>query len=115
MARIIHRGDIWVVNLEPSFGKEIHKKRPALIISDIPLLTHTGHVIIIPTSSLVPKKLGIEMISVGKDEGVHKASVLLPVFIRSIDEERLIEKIGSVNKTTLEKVEQAIRLILFNE
>lgn len=106
------RGEVWLINLEPGFGREIHKKRPALILSKDSIHTDTDHVIIIPASSLVPKIMGIEMVSIGKKEGLDKQSVLLPVFIRSIDQERLIKKIGTVIKTKLQEIEEAIKIVL---
>ena len=106
------RGEVWLINLEPGFGREIHKKRPALILSKDSIHTDTDHVIIIPASSLIPKIFGIEMVSVGKKEGLDKQSVLLPVFIRSIDQERLIKKIGRISKIKLKEAEDAISIVL---
>lgn len=31
----MQRGEIWLVNLDPTIGAEIKKTRPALIVSDI--------------------------------------------------------------------------------
>lgn len=112
MARIIKRGEIWLINLEPGFGKEIHKKRPALIISKDSINLQTNHVIIIPTSSQIPAILGIEMVLIDKIKGLDKKSVLLPVFIKSIDQERLIQKIGVISKIKLREVEEAIKIVL---
>lgn len=112
MARIIKRGEIWLVNLEPGFGREIHKKRPALIISKNSIHLGTTHVIIVPASSQVPKIVGIEMVSLGKTEGLNQESILLPVFIRSVDQERLIKKVGLITKAKLQEVEEAIKIVL---
>lgn len=112
MARVIARGDIWIVDLNPGSYREIHKKRPCLIISGSEVNEETNSTIIIPTSSQVPKVLGIDKIAVGKKEGFTKASVLLPLFIRSIDQDRLVKKIGAVSEEILIYVEEVIKLIL---
>ena len=112
MARIIKRGEIWLVNLEPGFGREIRKKRPALVISKHSIHLETTHVVIVPASSQVPRMLGIEMVLIGKTEGLNKKSVLLPIFIRSVDQERLIKKIGTIAKAKLQEVEEAIKIVL---
>lgn len=112
MARIIKRGDLWLVNLEPGFGREIHKKRPALVVSRNSIHLGTTHVVIVPSSTQVPKTVGIEMVLVDKNSGLHQQSVLLPVFIRSIDQQRLIKKIGTVTETKLQEVEDAISIVL---
>lgn len=111
MAKVIKRGDIWLVNLNPGFGREIHKKRPALVISENSVhITHTT--IIIPISSQVPKTIGPEMVTIGKREGLDKPSVVLPLFIRSIDQERLVKRIGKLERAKLAEVEEALKLIL---
>lgn len=108
----VKRGEFWLIKLDPSFGREIRKKRPALIISANAIHQKTPHVIVIPVSSQVPQIVGLEMVLVGEKEGLHKKSVLLPVFIRSIDQERLIKKIGIISKTKLREVETAVKLVL---
>ncbi len=112
MARIIKRGEIWLINLEPGFGQEMHKKRPALIISKNSINFQTNHVIIIPASSQIPAILGIEMVLIDKIKGLDKKSVLLPLFIKSVDQERLIKKIGTISKIKLQEVEDTIKIVL---
>lgn len=111
MARI-NRGEIWVVNLEPGFYKEIHKKRPALVISENAVNQNTPVVIIVPISSQTSKVVGPEMIVVGKREGLGKRSVILPLFLRSIDQERLVKRVGKISKLKLQEVEQALKIVL---
>lgn len=106
------RGEIWLIDLNPGFGREMHKKRPALIISDNVVNNSPAHIIVIPASSQVPKIIGVEMVVVGKKEGLDKNSVLLPLFIRSIDKERLVKKVGTLSKAKLLQVEQAIKIVL---
>lgn len=112
MAKVIKRGELWLVDLEPASHRELHKKRPALIISDNSIQETTPYVIIIPTSSQVPKTIGVEMVLVGEKEGLDKPSVLLPLFIRSIDQERLVGKIGKVSDEILAQIEDAIKIVL---
>lgn len=112
MARLIKRGDIWIVNLEPSFGREIHKKRPGVIISTNKFNQTTPHVIIVPSSSIVPNVISEEMVLVGKVKGLHQESVLLPLLIRSIDQDRLIKKVGNLSKTKLKEIEESLKLVL---
>lgn len=112
MAGVIHRGDMWIVDLDPGFGRELRKKRPALIISTNAIQQAGVNAIIVPASSQVPKTIGIEMVPIGKKEGLTKPSVLLPVFIRHIDQKRLMKKIGSLSKGKLREVEKAINVVL---
>jgi mRNA interferase MazF len=112
MSEIIQRGDIWIIDLEPGAHREMHKKRPALIISDNTMNQQSISVIIIPISSQIPQKIGPEMVVVGKKEGLEKKSLLLPLFIRSIDQQRLIKKIGTLEKEKLNELIKAIKIVL---
>lgn len=112
MAKIIKRGEVWIVNLEPSLHREIHKKRPALIISNNFIHQETYHVIVIPISSQTPQVIGPEMVLVGKKEGLEKKSVILPLFIRSIDRKRLIKRVGDLTEGKLSETDEAVKLIL---
>lgn len=108
------RGEIWIVDLDPGYGREISKKRPALIISadDFNKLLHT--VIIIPFSSQIPSIPAPEMIDVFPDKinKLGKKSLLLPVFIRIVDKGRLVKKVGSISAEKLAEVEYALKIVL---
>lgn len=106
------RGQLYVANLDPGFGREVHKIRPVLIISNNSLNKIADHVIIIPASSIVPYILSDEMVSLGKPESFDQESVLLPLYIRSIDKERLIKKLGRISKGKLSEVENCLKLVL---
>jgi mRNA interferase MazF len=49
------RGEIWVVNLDPTVGSEISKKRPAVIISNDINNVNADTVTVIPVTSSTQK------------------------------------------------------------
>jgi mRNA interferase MazF len=106
------RGEIFVADLNPGFGRELHKKRPVLIISRNSTNRQLLHVVTVPISSQVPRLVGSDMILIGTSEGLTKKSVILPIYIRGIDKDRLIKKVGSLSKSKLQEVEDALKLIL---
>lgn len=106
------RGEIYIADLDPAFGKEIHKKRPVLVVSNNAFNLATPYAIIIPSSSIVPAVLSSDTIAIGKPKGFDKESVLIPLYIRSIDQDRLIKKIGKISKQKLLEVEEAIKIVL---
>lgn len=106
------RGEVYVADLNPGSGREIHKKRPVLIISSNLLNENSFTVIMVPLSSIVPKNLSFDMIAVSDLEGLHKKSVILVDQIRSVDRERLLKKIGVVSKEKMFEVEDALKLVL---
>jgi len=112
MAGLVKRGQIWIINLEPGFGREIHKKRPAIIISNDELNKISRDIIIIPSTSIIPSKSSKEIVEVSNLPGFDKKSSLLPLLIRSIDEERLIKKVGELPEDKMIEVEEVLKLIL---
>ena len=112
MARVIKRGDFWIVDLEPGFGREIHKKRPGLIISSNKFSEVTPFVIVVPTTSIVPQNISEEIVYLGKPKGFDQTSTLLPLYIRSIDKNRLIKKVGKISTQKLIEIEEKLRLVL---
>lgn len=112
MAGVVKRGDFWIVDLEPGFGREIHKKRPGLVISANNLNDITPYVIIIPTTSIVPKVTSEEIVVLGKPKGFDQKSTLLPLYIRSVDKVRLIKKVGKISKEKLRETEEKLKLVL---
>lgn len=111
MARL-NRGQLWVADLDPAFGIEIHKKRPVLVISVDKLNQYLPTVIVVPVSTLTHQP-GPEKVFLSKGTaGLTKDSVLLPAEIRSIDKKRLIKKTGKVPNEKLLEVEESLKLVL---
>jgi len=106
------RGEFYIADLDPGFGREMHKKRPVLIISDNIINSTRPHAVVIPASTIVPKTITPEMIYLGRPKGFNEESILLPIFIRSIDQDRFIRKIGRVSKKKLLQIEKALNMIL---
>jgi len=109
MAMVVNRFDVYLINLDPTVGSEIHKTRPCLIISPDEMNRHIRTVIIAP------------MTSAGKDYPTRisckfkkkKGQIVLDQ-IRTIDKTRLIKKLGSINpETQLEVVSVLQRLFAF--
>ena len=48
---MVKRGDIWLVNLDPTVGSEIQKTRPCVVISPAELHDHLRTAIVAPMTS----------------------------------------------------------------
>lgn len=87
----VKRGEVYWVNLDPTIGTKIRKTRPALIISPDDMNAALPRVIIAPlTSQGQPLGCRPELMFDGK-----QARVLLDQ-IRTIDKQRLAEKLGEI-------------------
>ena len=88
------RFEVWLVKLDPTVGREIKKTRPCVIVSPnemSPLST----VIVAPLTSkgfAFPGRVSTQF------QG--KKGLILLDQMRSVDKQRLSQKLGPVNKTT---------------
>ena len=96
---MVKRGDIWLVNLDPTVGSEIQKSRPCVVISPAEMHDHLRTVIVAPmTTGSRPAPFRISVTQAGK-EGL----VLLDQ-IRTVDKLRLVSHFGKVPPRTLRGV-----------
>lgn len=106
------RGEIYIANLNPGFGREIHNKRSVLVISNNSLNQNLSTIIMIPLSSIIPKFIGPDVVKIEKGVGLEKGSVLIVNQIRSIDRARLVKRVGILSQDKLEQVEEALMIAL---
>ncbi|MBI3290498.1 type II toxin-antitoxin system PemK/MazF family toxin [Candidatus Microgenomates bacterium] len=112
MARIISHGQVWIADLNPGFGVELHKKRPVLVISNNILNNNWPRIIVIPFSTQVyPLNPGKVLIPKGMC-GIDKESIILTQEIRSIDKTRLVKKVGILPQDKLYEVKESLKLVL---
>lgn len=96
MTAIVARGDIWLVNLDPTVGSEIKKSRPCVVVSPPEMHDHLRTVIIAPmTSKGRPAPFRIVVTHAGQ-----KGLILLDQ-VRAVDKVRLVKKLGAVSTKTL--------------
>ena len=85
------RGEVYWVNLDPTVGSEIRKTRPALVISPDDMNAALSRIIIAPlTSKGQPLGCRPQLTFNAK-----RACILLDQ-IRSVDKQRLGEKMGEI-------------------
>lgn len=92
----MRRGDIWLVNLDPTVGSEIKKARPCVVVSPPELNDHLRTVIVAPmTSKGFAAPFRIPVTHAGT-----KGLILLDQ-LRAVDKVRLSKKLGAVSAKTL--------------
>ena len=96
-ARRPKRGDVYVIGLDPTRGREIKKTRPCVVVSPNELNAHLQTVIIAPlTSSGKPYPFRVPCVF------QKKRGLIVLDQIRTVDRERLVRRLGSVGQTELE-------------
>ena len=110
----ISRGEIWLVNLDPTIGAEIRKTRPIVVVSSdaigvLPIrlvapLTewkdyfahNVWHVKLVPDST----------------NGLTKTSVVDTLQLRGVDTQRFVQKLGSVSPADMKSIVAAIVAVI---
>jgi mRNA interferase MazF len=92
----VKRGEIWLVNLDPTVGSEIKKSRPCIIVSPPELNDNLRTVIVAPMTS----KGFAAPFRVPVTHARRKGLILLDQ-LRAVDKARLARRLGAVNPKTI--------------
>ena len=99
MAMVVNRFDVYLINLDPTIGSEIHKIRPCLIISPDEMNRHIRTVIVAPMTTAgnnYPTRVRCQFEN-------KKGQIVLDQ-IRTIDKARLLKKLGTIDHEILREV-----------
>jgi mRNA interferase MazF len=94
--------DVWLVSLDPTIGKEIKKTRPCVIISPNEI-SALSTVIVAPLTSK-----GFDFPVRVKSRFQSKDGLILLDQIRSVDKQRLVKKLGILDKKIARKVSETL-------
>ena len=90
------RGEIWLVNFDPTVGTEIKKTRPCVVVSPPELNQHLRTVMVAPmTSKGFAAPFRVPVTHAGT-----KGLIVLDQ-LRSVDKQRLVKKSGQVSAKTV--------------
>ena len=96
---VVKRFEVYLVNLDPTLGREIQKTRPCLIISPDEMNDHISTVILAPmTTKGKEYPTGVKCQFEGK-----KGQIVLDQ-IRTVDKIRLVKKLGKISVSTRKEV-----------
>ena len=110
---IIRRGDIYYADLRPVVGSEQGGVRPVLVIQNDVGNKHSPTVICAAITSRMNKaKLPTHVELSARDCDMVKDSVILLEQLRTIDKQRLREKICHIDGELQQKVDEALRVSL---
>lgn len=110
----IKQFEIWLADLNPQIGTEPGKTRPVLVVQTN-LLNKIFHpsTIVCPLTTNVKKDS--EILRVHLDKGMaklHQESDIMIDQIRSIDNNRLIKKVGDLPLELIELIKENIKIIM---
>jgi len=94
----VHRGNVYLVNLNPTRGQEIRKMRPCLVVSPDELNDHVQTLIVAPLtkgSHTYPFR--------GACRFQGQAGHVVLDQIRTVDRERLVRHLGALSPQSLQR------------
>lgn len=100
------RGEVWLVDLNPTRGQEIQKTRPAIVISS-DLFDRIALKIAIPITSWQSKfsnRPFIVRIDANAENGLEFDSAGNILQIRSLSTDRFVKRLGQVSPEILEEL-----------
>jgi mRNA interferase MazF len=106
------KGDICLVNFDPSKGGEIGKLRPAIIMSSEEENTILSTVIVIPLSTVIEENALPYRYPIAKREKLKKKSDACIYEIRALSKTRIKEKLGQLTQNELKSIQKALCEIL---
>ena len=109
---VLNRGDICLVNFDPSKGGEIGKLRPAIVMSNVEENTILETCIVIPLSTVIQKETLPYRCFITKRDHLHQDSDACIYEIRALSKTRIKEKLSKVSKKEMEVIQQALCSIL---
>ena len=105
----MNRGEIWLVNFDPTLGSEIKKTRPAIIISGQPFNRFRRTVVVVPLSSAHSQTEFPLLIAI-RSSG--KPSVAVIDQIKAAAKERFIRKLGMATDAEMSQINDALAVLI---
>lgn len=108
------RGEVWLINLDPTIGSEIRKMRPAVIVSDDAIGILPLRIIVPLTDWKERYNSAAWMVKVepAKTNGLSKLSAADAFQVRSVAEERFVRRMGMLDNSLMRPIEQALAAAL---
>lgn len=110
---MIKRGELYYADLSPVVGSEQGGVRPVLIIQNDVGNKYSPTIIAAAVTSKLDKARLPTHISIGSEDcGLPKNSVVLLEQLRTLDKQRLRERIGSLDEKAMDDINQGLLISL---
>jgi mRNA interferase MazF len=110
----MNRGEIWLINLDPTVGREIRKTRPSVIVNDdavgilplkviVPVTEWKGHYTVAPW---------MVRLEPDAENGLDKPSAADAFQVRSVSQERFVRRLGRLSDSVMQEITRALAIVL---
>lgn len=110
----ISRGEIWLVNLDPTVGAEIRKTRPVVVISS-DALGKLPVKLVAPLTEwkdYLAKNVWHVKIAPDSVNGLVKTSSVDTLQLRGVDTQRFVRKLGKVSTEVMGNITAAVVAVI---
>ena len=110
----MHRGEVWLINLDPTIGSEIRKTRPVIVVNDdeIGILHLKVIVPITDWKDRYDEVVWMTKIVPNAQNGLTKVSSADSFQVRSVSEDRFVRRLGDISTEELEDITEALAIVL---
>jgi len=107
---LIKRGEVFLVNFDPTLGAEVKKTMPAVAVSNDINNAHSPIVSIAPITSNVTRIYSFEVEIPPGTAGLRTRSKVMVNQTRAVDKIRLMKRLGLLPAQAMEDVNRALKL-----
>ena len=109
-----HKGEIWLVRLDPTIGAEIGKTRPVVVVS-------ADRIGVLPLKVIVPITSWQDRFKVmpwmirldpSEENGLRNVSAADTFQVSSVSELRFVAKLGRISDLEIQTIAEALSLVL---
>jgi mRNA interferase MazF len=110
----MRKGDVWLINLDPTIGAEIKKTRPAVIVSEDAIGVLPLKVVVPVTDWKDRYAVAPWMVRLDPDgqNNLDKTSAADCFQVRSVSQERFVRQVGSLPRFRMIEIEIALARVL---
>ncbi|MFZ2958750.1 MAG: type II toxin-antitoxin system PemK/MazF family toxin [Candidatus Ozemobacteraceae bacterium] len=108
----IQRGEIWLVNLNPTRGHEQSGVRPGLVVSVDEFNDCPAELVVLLPITTKEKRIPFHVRICPSESGLKEISFIKCEDVRSVAKERLTKRLGAISRETSEAVEDRLKILL---
>ena len=106
----IKRGQVFLVNFDPTVGAEARKTRPALVVSNDINNVYSPIISISPITSNITRVYSFEVEIPSATAGLKARSKVMVNQTRAVDKARLVKTMGHLSEEIMTHVNRALML-----
>jgi mRNA interferase MazF len=110
----ISRGEVWLVNLNPTVGTEIRKTRPVIVINSDAVGTLPLRLVAPLTEwkDAFTGKIWLVKVTPDGSNGLVKTSAADTLQLRGLDTSRFVQQLGTASESVMESLVTAIAAVI---